>query len=223
MEYVVPENVTAKEFNEFLVGIFRESVIEFNSACGKNPLLVKNPKAAADMVLNECKRICEESQEAIQAFYNKDRKERIDGIVDIHWCLTQFRYLFHVFHANFTVSKGDENYNTFLKELSELSYDDRMIIEHVNNISREALVVATGNIISGETIIRAALKVIENNKQKYTDDFDVASDWLANNKVEGVELRGYVYNDKKYYCLKRISDDYIVKPYTFKAVELGGY
>ena len=98
--YEVPEIVEEKEFNEFLNGVFKEAVLEFNGACGKSVSKVKDGHQAVDMVINECKRVVEECHETIKAYHDKDRKERLDGVVDVFWTNTQLSHILTYFLAN---------------------------------------------------------------------------------------------------------------------------
>ena len=82
-----------------------------------------------------------------------------------------------------------------------------------------AIQLGTGTIITGKAIVASAIRIMKNNEQKYTTDLDKALDW-AERLEEGQSMMGYIFNGVKYFCLKRDSDDYIVKPYDFKAVNL---
>lgn len=215
--YKIPVLVEEKEFFEFINGVFAASVAEFNGACGKNPHTVTDVDDAVDMVLNECDRVIEESEEAIAAYRQRNRKERLDGIVDVYWTVTQLDNLMNVFTEKF----GAE----FSETLKLRDFDDVLKVAYASSQSKLGIQLAQGTIISGEAIIHAALRVMENNKMKYTDDKDVAEDWRANMDKKHVGLhflKSYEYQGKTYYCIKRKSDDYIVKPYNFKSVDLGG-
>lgn len=201
-----------EQFNEFLNKELRPAVYEFNGACGKDPYAVEDIDEAAVMVINECKRVIEECDETIAAFKAKDLKERLDGVVDVYWTFSQLDNLMVVFNEKFggeLIQHMKANYE----------YDEVLLLTYAVKLAPLAIQLGQGTIISGHRISIAARRIIENNKQKYTTDLDTALDW-EKHRPEGVVLRKYEYLGQEYYCLKRISDDYIVKPYTFKDVKL---
>ena len=207
----VAEIVDVKEFNRFLENEFKTAVVTFNGACGKSPELVNDVEVAVDMIFNECKRVIEECNETITAYGERDRKERLDGIVDVYWTNAQLTNLFEVFSKKF----GDE----LSKEIQHRAYDDQLQIVHARDLVPLAIQLGTGTIITGKAIVVSALRIMKNNEQKYTTDMDKALDW-AERLEKGQSMMGYVFNGVKYFCLKRDSDDYIVKPYDFKSVNL---
>lgn len=211
--YVIPEIVEKEDFNKYLSTRFRDAVIEFNAACGKNPLHIKDGDVAVDMVLNECKRVIEESDETIKGYLESYRKERLDGIVDTYWTATQLEFLLSTFYLNIK--------EEFLDALRHREYDKQLMITYAHKNSELAVVLGQGTIISAKAIMIAAERVIINNKMKYTDDVNKAQEW-AKHLEDGQELKSYEFNGKTFYCIKRIFDDYIVKPYGFKPVDLGG-
>lgn len=218
MSYVVPELVQKEDFNEFLLGHFRDAVLEFNGACGKGVNAPENVQQASIAIINECKRVIEECNETIKAYTERDRKERLDGIVDVYWTQTQLTALFKGFADRFGAGE-------LAKALDELDHDERLLMEYARSIVPMALTLGIGNIISGKSIIISALRVIENNRKKYTTCPDTAKDWEEKipEECKGKHvIKSYEHEGTTYYCIKRLSDDYIVKPYNFKPVELGG-
>lgn len=207
--------ITLKEFNEFLEKELKPAVLEFNGACGKAPELIDDIDIAVDMILNECKRVVEECNESIAAYTNKDRVERLDGIVDSYWTNTQLSNLFAVFGNKFGT---DELYEA----INHRDYDDVLLITYATELFPLAVSLAQGTIISGAAIIHAARLIIKNNKQKYTEDCDKAATWGENLADPDHSLEAYEYGGKLFYCIKRVTDDYIVKPFDFKNVKLGG-
>lgn len=207
----VKDIIEVEDFNEFMMGDFKEVVLEFNGACGKSPELVDDVEIAVDMILNECKRVIEECNESIAAYHERNRAERLDGIVDVYWTNTQLTNLFTVFHNKF----GTE----LAEELKHRAYDDQLLLVEAKALTPLAIQLAQGTIISGKAIVCAATVIMENNKQKYTDESVIAKDWEAN-MPEGCSIHKNVYKGRTYYCIKRDSDDYIVKPYTYCAVNL---
>lgn len=207
----IAEVVDVKEFNRFMSEEFKTAVVTFNGACGKSPELVDDVSIAVDMIFNECKRVIEECDETIQAYKETNRKERLDGIVDIYWTNTQLTNLFEVFAEKF----GTE----LSKEIAHRAYDDQLQIVHARDLVPLAIQLGTGTIITGKAIVASAIRIMKNNEQKYTTDLDKALDW-AERLEEGQSMMGYIFKGVKYFCLKRDSDDYIVKPYDFKAVNL---
>jgi len=200
-----------EQFKEFLVNTLKPSVLEFNGACGKNPEAVIEEYDAAEMILNECKRVIEECDETIAAYNARDLKERLDGVVDVYWTSTQLQHLLDVFMKKFP------DIILFMK--NNFEFDEVLQLNYALNLFPMAITLGQGTYLSGHRISIAARRIIENNKQKYTTDLDVALDW-EKHRPEGVVLRKYEYNGQEYYCLKRVADDYIVKPYTFKEVKL---
>lgn len=209
----IKEVVDQNEFNRFIGNEFKNSVLTFNGACGKAPELVGDVEVAVDMILNECKRVIEECEETIKAYKDNDRAERLDGIVDVLWTNTQLLNLFDVFGEKF----GKELY----EEIRHRAYDDQLLIEHSRVLVPLAITLGQGTIISAKAILVSASRIMANNAQKYTTDVDKALDW-AERLEEGQSMMGYIYKGVKYFCLKRVSDDYIVKPYDFKSVSLEG-
>ena len=211
MSYKVAEVVDVEEFNRFMNNEFKDAVLEFNGACGKSPHTVKTVEKAVDMILNECKRVIEEADETIKAYKENNRAERLDGIVDVYWTQTQLANLFAVLSEKF----GSE----LSTEISHRAYDDQLKIVYARDIVPLAITLGTGTIISGKAIVASAIRIMKNNQQKYTTDIDVALDW-AERLEKGQSMMGYIHNGKKFYCLKRDEDDYVVKPYNFKSVNL---
>lgn len=201
-----------KEFNEFLSGTLKPAVLEFNGACGKSPESVENVEDAVVFIVNESKRVYEECDETIKAFKENDRVERLDGVVDVYWTSIQLNNLLNVFIDKF----GAEEFNA---AMAELPYDSILWFKLASSLAPTAITVGQGNIISGHLIANAAIVIIENNKQKYTESREVADDW-ATKMPEGCYIQTNTYNGKVYHCIKRQFDDYIVKPYTYKAVDL---
>lgn len=217
MSYVVPKEVDQTEFNNFLNGYFRESVLEFNGACGKSLESVENLDDAITAILNESKRVIEESNETIQAYLQRDRTERLDGIVDVYWTQTQLTHLFVGSAEKFGRAE-------FGNALSKLDYDEQQMLKYARGIAPLALELGIGKIISGKAIVVSAMRIIKNNRMKYTTDKAVAEDW-GNHIAEEYQgkhaIKSYMYNGVEYFCIKRLEDDYIVKPYNFKPVALG--
>lgn len=211
MSYVIPEIVEQKDFESFIENELKQAVVTFNGACGKAPDNVSDVEVAVDMILNECKRVIEECEETIQAYKDNNRKERLDGIVDVYWTNTQLKNLFEVFSEKF----GSE----LMEAIKHRAYDETLLIVLARDLVPLALKLGMGTIISGKAIIVSATRIMQNNAQKYTTDVDVALDW-AEHLTEGQSMMGYVFQGQKYYCLKRDSDDYVVKPYDFVPVSL---
>lgn len=201
-----------EEFNKFINETLKPAVLEFNGACGKSPESVKSVKQAATFIVNESKRVVEECEETIKAFKENNHTERLDGVVDVYWTSIQLQNLLLVFREKF----GVEEFNI---AMSELPYDDVLWFHLASQQASLAIYVGQGNLFSGHLIANASIVIIENNKQKYTTDKEVAADW-EKQMPEGCYIQTNVYKDVTYYCIKRKSDDYIVKPYTYKAVDL---
>lgn len=202
---------TLEDLNKFLTGPFRDAVLEFNGACGKSPYTVENVEKAVDMLLNECRRVIEEGEEGKTAYLEQNRTERLDAVVDIYWTQTQLLNVMAVCKSRFP---------DFMEELKSRAYDDVLLIEYATQIASLGIQLAQGTIISGHAIEVAAKRIMKNNSMKYTDDPAKAQEW-AKHLEDGQELKSYVYNGKTLYCVKRMYDDYIVKPYGFVPVKLG--
>lgn len=201
-----------EEFNKFMVETFKPAVLEFNGACGKSPESVNDVETAAKFIVNESKRVAEECEETIKAFKENAREERLDGVVDVYWTSIQLQNLLLSFREKF----GVDELNI---AMSELPYDDVLWFHLASSQADVAISVGQGNIFSGHLIANASIVIIENNKQKYTKNKDVADDW-ATKMTDGCYIQQNEFNGQTYYCIKRKSDDYIVKPYTYKAVDL---
>lgn len=205
------EDFGIEEFNTFLKEELFPAVFEFNGACGKDPENVEDIDVAVSMVLNECKRVIEECDETVKAYNERDTKERLDGVVDVYWTSTQLQRLLEVFMRKFP------NLIAHMKQTYE--FDEVLQLNHALGYYQLAITLGQGTIISGHRIALAARRIIANNKQKYTTDLETALDW-EKFRPAGVVLMKYEYNGTEFYCLKRTSDDYVVKPYTFKDVKL---
>ncbi|QQV88779.1 hypothetical protein Liucustia_79 [Acinetobacter phage Liucustia] len=201
-----------EEFNKFLEQELYPAVFEFNGACGKDPEKVEDIDDAAEMILNECKRVIEECDETIAAYKARDTKERLDGVVDVYWTSAQLQRLLDVLMVKFPniIAHMKENYE----------FDEVLQLNHALGLFPIAITLGQGTILSGHRIALAARRIIANNKQKYTSNIEEALDW-EKHRPAGVVLRKYEYNGQEFYCLKRTSDDYVVKPHTFEDVKLG--
>lgn len=213
MEKILKKDIRLAELDEFLSGQFALAVFEFNGACGKSPESAKNINEAVDMLLNESRRVIEESQESINAFLVDDRKERLDGVIDVYWTNTQLSRLFEVFAINF----GEKE---LAKALSACGVDSVNLIRLAGAMAQTAISTAVGDKITGNAIVAGGLRVIKNNAQKYTKSKEVADDWEKHIDKGTQAIKSYEFNGETLYCIKRLSDDYIVKPYNFKAVKL---
>ncbi|QIW91584.1 hypothetical protein vBAbaMD22_71 [Acinetobacter phage vB_AbaM_D22] len=201
-----------EEFNKFLEEELKPAVLEFNGACGKDPSKVDDIYDASEMILNECKRVIEECEETVAAYKARDAKERLDGVVDVYWTSIQLQHLLDTFMVKFP------DIIQFMKENFE--YDEVLQLSYALGFFQLAITLGQGTIISGHRIALAGRRIVANNKQKYTTNLDEALDW-EKQRPAGVILRNYTFNGQEFYCLKRVEDDYIVKPYTFKDVKLG--
>lgn len=199
------------EFNQFIENELKPAVYEFNGACGKDPHNVEDQHEAAEMIINECKRVIEECDETVKAFHDKDVKERLDGVVDVYWTTSQLYNVVGVLREKFP------DIIHFMKE--NYDFDEVLLLQYAMAYSLLAITVGQGTIISGHRIALAAKRIIINNKLKYTDNLELAKTW-AEKMPEGCIMESNMYNGKEFHCIKRVSDDYIVKPFDFKPVNL---
>lgn len=200
-----------KEFNEFMANELKPAVYEFNGACGKDPNAVEDKDEAVEMILNECKRVIEECDETVKAFREKDTKERLDGVVDVYWTTAQLDNVVGVLCGKFP------NLIQYMKD--NYDFDEVLQLQYALKYAPLAIAVGQSTILSGHRICLAAKRIIINNKLKYTTDLELAKTW-AEKMPEGCMIESNVYNGTEFHCIKRLSDDYIVKPFDFKPVNL---
>ena len=209
-------DITEEDLKEFLSTTFANSVVSFNKACGKDMRNTKNEVQGFQMIVDESKRVFEEALECFKAFADKDDKERLDGLVDVVWCYTQINALLE----EFTDMYGEAG-----KEIvGGFDFDeDLILVQNLASIYTLAETLARSNRFTPKRIMLAAALIAENNSMKYTTDKAVAYGWIENVGVSGIELECNVVDGVQHYCLKRIEDNKVMKPYNFVPVKLEVY
>lgn len=210
------EAVTNENLQEYLQTEFRNRVLKFNTVCGKGlPDKVRSEELVLQ-IIEQSDRVLEECIEALSAYLNNDGQERLDGLVDILVTEIQLRALVELMNDLEEEQKG-----LFELALSKYDPDDYVHLNEMGKVVSSSIAIAMGvNKFSPKRIKLACDLVLDNNDQKWTTDLEVAKDWEANIKEEGVVLLTVDYEGVKHYSLRRLSDKKIMKPYNFQSVNL---
>ena len=195
-------------YQEYLNGEFREAAADFIYKCG---LLTKtmyqdDPVKFIKKVNTQLNQVKEELAEILLAI-DLDTKEHIDGHVDAMFVGLNF------VEMNQYLALIDEN---ILEEHLDIHK-----LQLVGNIFDHIISYPLPDAATGEVMLTAAQRIVENNKLKYTSDRQVARNWRipTGGRKEGIHLQEVVVDDVPYYSLVDANGK-IRKHRDFVAVEL---
>lgn len=207
------KEVYNEDLNKFITEVFEPAVINFNLRCGNTVDVLETVEQAIDALVNQSKRVLEEELETLSAYLAGDVKERLDGVVD-----SMVTSIYQVFLWTQIVEKFGED--EVLEEIAALDFDERNLLTITRSLYPTTLESGLGEAIQPKRLMLAMELIVANNNLKYTTDIDVANDWIAKTDDRDLCLKETVVDGVSYYCLRRISDGKIMKPYNFIPVKL---
>ena len=103
------------------------------------------------------------------------------------------------------------------------SEDDLLTLQLVPQILNTAIVAAIGvNLFNPKRFFINAELILENNRMKYTDDYEKMLTWKENMQ-DGCQIRTTTIDGKDWYCIIRTEDGKIMKSFDFVPVTLNLY
>ena len=100
------------------------------------------------------------------------------------------------------------------------SEDDLLTLQIVPQLLNPALIASQGiNLFTPKRFYINAELILENNRMKYTDDYDKMLTWKENMK-EGCQIKTTTIDGKDWYCIILIETGKITKPFDFVPVTL---
>ena len=179
-----------EEYQKYLNGEFKEAAHDFIYKCGllTPTLSVDDPMAFIQKVNVQMNQVKEELSEILAAI-DLDKKEHIDGHVDSMFVILNLIEM-----------------NKYL-----ITVDEELLSEHLNvdklqligNIFEHVIAYPLPKDIKDQEMLIAAMRIVENNKLKYTTDYQEARGWRipVGGRKEGVKLQKVNYNGVNYYSL----------------------
>ena len=211
---------TDVDLNNYLTGRFKDEVVNFNTRCGKGVDTFTTVDEALRACIDQGMRVLEESNETVKGYLTKDKKERLDGLVDTLVTNTMLHEMYNKLDK-FKEELGEEEYNNQIHQtLSDMSPDSIIVLDVLQSSFENALKLGEGvGVFTPKGIYLACELILANNNEKYTDDKTVADDWEQHLEdghfIKAVEVEG-----KTWYSICRKSDNKICKSYNFEEVKL---
>lgn len=204
-----------------------DEIVAWNAAAGKFPT---ERDATLEELLNQEARVVEELDELVHAMAEDDLIETLDAVCDIFVTATYYLALAKSSQASVescVVPPADlDELKVQISELAKQakSMRDRSIEQlRDNQFIVDSLKVAIALVRDLPVdFIGAQQAVNENNASKYVSDEKIAADSVAHYAAKGEEVVAHAsaYLNSPVFVLKRTSDDKIMKPVGFVAVDL---
>lgn len=207
--------MTNEDLQAYLEGDFKQSVIDFNNNCGKGVTDQHTCTQVLQLVINQNKVVIEECLESLTAFQERNSVERLDGLIDVYVTKTML--------DEFMKSLDKFSDEEITEASMNFSEDDLLTLQIVPQLLNPALIAAQGiNLFTSKRFYIAAELIIENNRQKYTEDFEKMLTW-KDNLVDGTVIKTTTVDGVDYYSICRLSDGKICKSFDFEDVKLETY
>lgn len=203
---------TNEDLQEYLEGDFKQAVLDFNNRCGKGVTHEHACNQVLQLVIAQNKVVIEECLESLTAFQERNSVERLDGLIDVYVTKTMLDE-FMTALDNFS----DEDITEASLNFSE---DDLLTLQIVPQLLNPALIAAQGiNLFNPKRFYINAELILENNRMKYTDDYDKMLTWKANMK-DGCQIKTTAIDGRDWYCIILTETGKIQKPFDFTPVVL---
>ena len=204
--------MTNEDLQAYLEGDFKQSVIDFNNNCGKGVTDQHSCTQVLQLVISQNKVVIEECLESLTAFQERNSIERLDGLIDVYVTKTMLDEF---------MNSLDEFSDDEITEASlNFNEDDLLTLQIVPQLLNPALIAAQGiNLFNPKRFYINAELILENNRMKYTDDYDKMLTWKENMK-EGCQIKTTTVDGKDWYCIILTETGKIQKPFDFEPVVL---
>ena len=204
--------MTNEDLQAYLEGDFKQSVIDFNNRCGKGVTDQHSCTQVLQLVINQNKVVIEECLESLTAFQERNTTERLDGLIDVYVTKTMLDEF-----MNALDKFSDEEITEASLNFSE---DDLLTLQIVPQLLNPALIAAQGiNLFTSKRFYINAELILENNRMKYTDDYDKMLTWKDSMK-ESSQIKTTTIDGKDWYCIILTETGKIQKPFDFVPVTL---
>ena len=204
--------MTNEDLQAYLEGDFKQSVVDFNNRCGKGVSDKHTCTQVLQLVINQNKVVIEECLESLVAFQERNSVERLDGLIDVYVTKTMLDEFMKALD-NFS----DEDITEASLNFSE---DDLLTLQIVPQLLNPAIIAAQGvNLFNSKRFYINAELILENNRMKYTDDYEKMLTWKANMK-DGCQIKTTTIDGIDWYCIIFTETGKIQKPFDFTPVVL---
>lgn len=184
--------MSLEETKNYLDGEFTQGAKEFLLRTGVwnngYPLEVLLEKFNAQM-----RQVKEESLEYLGAYGTDKLVEKLDGLVDFHFTLVNWKY---ISEQLFTIIGDDLSK---MRKFEEIVNEE--LIDLMNSLVPVGLTLKNPSLGTPQFVI-AAKRIIANNRLKYTDNYEEAKSWEID-LSDGLETKLTTTNvdGKDWYCL----------------------
>ena len=203
---------TNEDLQKYLEGDFKQAVVDFNNRCGKGVSNDHTCTQVIQLVINQNKVVIEECLESLTAFQQRNTTERLDGLIDVYITKTML--------DEFIIALDKFSDEEVTEASLNFSEDDLLTIQIVPQLLNPAIIAASGiNLFNPKRFFINAELILENNRMKYTDDYDKMLSWKANMK-EGCQIKTTTIDGKDWYCIILTETGKIQKPFDFTPVTL---
>ena len=203
---------TNEDLQKYLEGDFKQAVVDFNNRCGKGVSDDHTCTQVMQLVINQNKVVIEECLESLTAFQQRNTTERLDGLIDVYVTKTML--------DEFMIALDKFSDEEVTEASLNFSEDDLLTIQIVPQLLNPAIIAASGvNLFNPKRFFINAELILENNRMKYTDDYDKMLSWKANMK-DGCQIKTTTIDDKDWYCIILTETGKIQKPFDFTPVTL---
>lgn len=178
---------TLEGYQEYLNNEFKQNAHDFIYKCGllSKTLYKDNPSEFIIKVNTQMNQVKEELSEILEAIDLNDQ-EHMDGHVDSMFVVLNFLEM-----------------NKYLPQIEEPLLESQLNINKlqlIGNIFDHIIAYPLPACATDENMIIAAKRIVENNKLKYTDDYEVARNWRIpvggrkdHIKLQAVDVDGVIY------------------------------
>ena len=203
---------TNEDLQKYLEGDFKQAVVDFNNRCGKGVSDDHTCTQVMQLVINQNKVVIEECLESLTAFQQRNTTERLDGLIDMYVTKTML--------DEFMIALDKFSDEEVTEASLNFSEDDLLTIQIVPQLLNPAIIAASGvNLFNPKRFFINAELILENNRMKYTDDYDKMLSWKANMK-DGCQIKTTTIDGKDWYCIILTETGKIQKPFDFTPVTL---
>ena len=203
---------TNEDLQKYLEGDFKQAVVDFNNRCGKGVSDDHTCTQVMQLVINQNKVVIEECLESLTAFQQRNTTERLDGLIDVYVTKTML--------DEFMIALDKFSDEEVTEASLNFSEDDLLTIQIVPQLLNPAIIAASGvNLFNPKRFFINSELILENNRMKYTDDYDKMLSWKDNMK-DGCQIKTTTIDGKDWYCIILTETGKIQKPFDFTPVTL---
>ena len=203
---------TNEDLQKYLDGDFKQAVVDFNNRCGKGVSDQHTCTQVMQLVIDQNKVVIEECLESLVAFQQRNTTDRLDGLIDVYVTKTML--------DEFMIALDKFSDEEVTEASLNFSEDDLLTIQIVHQLLNPAIIASSGvDLFNPKRFFINAELILENNRMKYTDDYDKMLSWKANMK-DGCQIKTTTIGDKDWYCIIRTEDGKICKSFDFVPVTL---